>query len=73
MDYVRVYQAVVIPAPPTIPAGGITNAASFHLAIAPGSLATIFGSNLSSVTVGNLFDSASGKFPTAYSGTSVAV
>jgi endoglucanase len=46
-------QAVSVPAvAPTISAGGVVNPATFqaHLAVAPGGLASVFGSNLAPVT-----------------------
>lgn len=47
VDYVRVYQSVpVADATPVITPGTVVNAASFLGALAPGSLATLYGTNL---------------------------
>jgi uncharacterized protein (TIGR03437 family) len=47
--YSSVHEAFYLPpaTPPAINAGGIVNAASFERAVAPGGLATLFGTNLS--------------------------
>jgi uncharacterized protein (TIGR03437 family) len=51
VDYVRVYQPVsTTTAIPMITPGGVVNAASYLGDIAPGSLATLFGSNLADGT-----------------------
>ncbi len=70
VDYVRVYQPDV---PPSINAGGIVNAASFATPLAPGSLASVFGSGLADSTNGNLFDTSQGAFVQTAVGTSVLV
>jgi uncharacterized protein (TIGR03437 family) len=61
VDYVRVYQASSMPGP-AINTGGIVDAASFGPALAPGSLATIFGTGLSMVTNDATFDFTAGAF-----------
>ncbi len=70
VDYVRVYQPDI---PPTINANGIANAASFATQLAPGSLASVFGSGLADSTNGNLFDATQGAFTQTAVGTSVLV
>ena len=71
VDYIRVSQAV---APkPAIAAGGVVNAASFSPALAPGALATVFGSNLADAASGDLFDSSAGEFRTFWQGSKVYV
>jgi uncharacterized protein (TIGR03437 family) len=70
VDYVRVYQPDI---PPTINAGGIVNAASFATPLAPGSLATLFGSGLADGTTSDLFDTSHNAFVQNAVGSSVLV
>jgi len=70
VDYVRVYQAA---APPAISANGVVNAASFGPDMAPGSLASIFGTELADLTTSALFDVPSGGFRRTSGGTTVSV
>ena len=72
IDYVRVYQLAGGPAP-ALGTGSVVDAAAYLPAIAPGSLASVFGSGLAAVTSGDLFDPVSGQFAPALSGTSVLV
>jgi uncharacterized protein (TIGR03437 family) len=73
IDYVRVYNAVALPAgTPGISPGGIVNAASGLGTIAPGALVSLYGVNLADATYGDLFKS--GAFATSTpSGVSVSV
>lgn len=70
VDYVRVYrsttQAVINP-------GGIVDAASFAAPLAPGSLASVFGTGLADDVYPWLFDTAQNAFVTATAGVSVRV
>jgi uncharacterized protein (TIGR03437 family) len=68
MDYVGQF-TLEVKAPPTIAAGGVVNAASFTPKVAPGSLFSIFGSDLAAATQ----SAASLPLPTSLSGTSVTV
>jgi len=70
VDYVRVYQAA---APPAISANGVVNAASFGPDMAPGSLASIFGTELADLTTSALFDVSAGGFRKTSGGTTVSV
>ena len=72
VDYVRVYQAVAT-AGPAINAGGIVDAATYGPALTPGSLASIFGTGLSTVTNDATFDSTAGAFSESASGVQVFV
>ena len=72
VDYVRVYQAANTPAP-VINAGGIGDAANGSTALAPGSLASIYGAGLAAGTDRALFDFTAGAFSTSASGVSVFV
>jgi uncharacterized protein (TIGR03437 family) len=72
VDYVRVYQATDT-AGPVINAGGVVDAASFGPALAPGSLASMFGTGLAAATNSATFDSAAGAFPEEASGVQVFV
>lgn len=69
VDYVRVYQATAIsPSTPVITPGRVVNAASYLGALAPGSIATLYGSNLADmehVIVGATI------FPVSVAGVSV--
>src|ERR1035438_2040418 len=67
VDYVRVYQAASTPGP-AINAGGIGDAATYEPALAPGSLATIFGTGLSTLTNDATFDNSAGAFSESASG-----
>ena len=68
MDYVGEF-TLEVKAPPTIAAGGVVNAASFTPKVAPGSLFSIFGSDMASAT-----ESASSlPLSTSLAGTSVTV
>ena len=70
VDYVRVYQAAAAPA---ISSGGVVDAASFASAMAPGSLASIFGTGLADLTDSDLFDPSAGAFRKSAGTTSVSV
>ena len=70
VDYVRVYQAA---APPAISSNGVVNAASFGPDMAPGSLASIFGTELADLTTSALFDVPAGGFRQTSGGTTVSV
>ena len=75
VDYVRVYQpAAVTTTTPVIRPSGVLNAASFLGDIAPGSLASLFGSNLADATYqdAQLLDS-NNRLITAVNGISVSV
>jgi uncharacterized protein (TIGR03437 family) len=72
IDYVRVYQAAAT-AGPVINAGGVVDAATYGPALAPGSLASIFGTGLAATINGGTFDSAIGAFPENISGVQVFV
>jgi len=66
IDYVRVYQQVAVSSStPVIYPGGVVNAASGLGSIAPGSVASIFGDNLSDGVYADLF--ANGTFGAATS------
>ncbi len=66
IDYVRVYrQTPVAQSSPVIFPGGVVNAASGLGSIAPGSLATVYGQDLSGSVEGGLF--ANGAFVTSSS------
>ena len=70
VDYVRVCEAAAAPA---ISANGVVNAASFGSAMAPGGLASLFGTDLADLTVTDLFDSTAGAFRSSAGGASVSV
>ena len=75
VDYVRVYQPVAVTTTtPVITPAGIVNAASYLGGIAPGSLASLFGSNLADNTYqgAQVVDSNS-HFLTSVGGVSVSV
>jgi len=72
VDYVRVYQAASA-AGPVINTGGIADAATGTLALAPGSLASIYGTGLAAATNGATFDYSAGAFPESASGVQVFV
>ena len=72
VDYVRVYQATSTPGP-AINAGGIVDAASYGPPLTPGSLASIFGTGLSTVTNDATFDYTAGAFSESASGVQVFV
>jgi uncharacterized protein (TIGR03437 family) len=67
-DYVGQF-TVEVTAPPLISAGGVVNAASFSAKVAPGSLFSIFGSDLAT----RREDAASVPLPTSLAGASVTV
>ncbi len=70
VDYVRVYRsttdAIVNP-------GGVVDAASFSQHLAPGSLASVFGTGMADNTYPSLFDASQNAFTTSVGGTSVMV
>ena len=71
VDYVRVYQTT--PVPPTTPVitpGQVVNGASYLGTMAPGGLATVYGSNLADGTPA--IDASKG-FPTTAGGVTVSV
>jgi uncharacterized protein (TIGR03437 family) len=72
IDYVRVYQAAPVGVP-AVQTAGLQNSASFTGVVAPGGLATVYGSGFSQVTANSAFDIAAGAFPASYSGTIVFV
>ncbi len=72
IDYVRVYQAQSV-AGPVINAGGVVAATESSTALAPGSLASIYGTGLATGTNGATFDAAAGAFPQSASGVQVLV
>ena len=73
VDYVRVYQAATITAAtPAITPGRIVNGASYLGAIAPGSLATVYGSNFAAAGVA-AHPAAAPNFPTSADGVTVSV
>lgn len=72
VDYVRVYQATSDPAP-AIGLGGVVDVASYGSMLAPGSLASVFGTKLGPAAAGDPFDAAMGAFRRELSGTSVFV
>jgi len=74
VDYVRVYQATPITATtPVITPGRVVNGASYLGDIAPGSLATVFGNNLSDATYQGSQVFSNGAFATSVAGVSVSV
>ena len=71
VDYVRVYQAAPVAAnTPVVTPGSVVNGASYLGDLAPGGLATLFGSNLADAE--HLVPGASG-FPTSEAGVTVSV
>jgi len=72
VDYVRVYQAANT-AGPVVNAGGIVDAASNQTPLAPGSLASLYGTGLAATINGATFDSATGAFSENASGVQVFV
>jgi len=70
VDYVRVYEPAETPA---INPKGVVNGASFGPALAPGSLASIFGQELAAGTNNNLFDPSQGAFRNIAEEAQVAV
>ncbi len=72
VDYVRVYQAVTAPGP-VINTGGVVDAAAFGPALAPGSLASIFGEGLATGVNAGTFDFNTNAFPETASGVRVFV
>jgi uncharacterized protein (TIGR03437 family) len=68
MDFIGHF-TITVSAPPEISSGGVVNAASYMPRIAPGSLFTIFGTDLASAT-----DAAAAiPLPPSLSGTSVTI
>ena len=62
VDWVRVYQSVAVTAAnPVITPGGVVNSASYLGTIAPGGMATLYGTNLADQVYTNVIDS-SGHF-----------
>ncbi len=73
VDYVRVYQATTVTSTtPVITPGRVVNAASYLGDLAPGSLATLYGSNLASGTTSTSVG-ANGSYPDSVDGVSVTV
>jgi len=72
VDYVRVYQAASTAAP-VINSGGVVDAANYGPVLAPGSLASIFGTGLAATTNTATFDDSSGAFVQSASGVQVLV
>jgi uncharacterized protein (TIGR03437 family) len=72
VDYVRVYQAADVPGP-VVNTGGVVDAANYGPALTPGSLASIFGTGLSTVTNLSTFDNTTGAFSESASGVQVFV
>jgi uncharacterized protein (TIGR03437 family) len=72
VDYVRVYQAVTTPGP-IINTGGVADSATFGSALAPGSLASIFGQGLATGVNAGTFDFTTNSFPESASGVQVFV
>ena len=72
VDYVRVYQAADSPGP-VINAGGVVDAATGAAALAPGSLASIYGQGLSAVTNSSTFDASANAFSGNATGVQVLV
>jgi len=72
VDYVRVYQTANT-AGPVINAGGIVDAATYGPPLAPGSLASIFGTGLAVGTNSATFDTSGGAFSENASGVQVFV
>jgi uncharacterized protein (TIGR03437 family) len=72
VDYVRVYQPAAT-AGPVINAGGVVDAATYGPALAPGSLASVFGTGLAATVNDGTFDSTAGAFPENASGVQVFV
>ncbi len=70
VDYVRVYRSS---AEPVVNVGGVVDAASFSGTLAPGSLASVFGTGLADATYGGLFDKTLNTFPLGTAGISVSV
>jgi uncharacterized protein (TIGR03437 family) len=72
VDYVRVYQATPTGATtPVITPGRIVNAASYLGDLAPGGLATLYGSNLADAE--HIVSAADNRFPTQVAGVTVTV
>ena len=73
VDYVRVYQSVqVTAATPAIAPGSVVNGASYLGTVAPGALATLFGTNLADQTYTNLIG-PDGNFVNTIGGVTVTV
>jgi len=72
VDYVRVYEAADTPGP-VINAGGIVDVATGAAALAPGSLASIYGQGLSALTNSSTFDAAANAFSENATGVQVFV
>jgi uncharacterized protein (TIGR03437 family) len=71
VDYVRVYQQQLNISAPFIYQGGVVDAASFGSAMAPGELASVFGSGLADATADGLFDPVAGSFAQTSSGARI--
>jgi uncharacterized protein (TIGR03437 family) len=72
VDYVRVYQAATITATtPVIAPGGVVNGASYLGEISPGSLASVYGTNLADAV--RLPQKPDGSFPSSAAGVTVSV
>jgi len=73
VDWVRVYQSTTISqSTPSIAPGGVLSSSSSLVNIAPGSLATVYGVNLTDTIYPNLFDASTGSFMTS-TGTGISV
>ena len=70
VDYVRVYQTTSDPAP-VINAGGVVDAATYNARLAPGSIATSFGTGMAVASTADSFDQTAGAFKQNLAGTSV--
>ena len=75
VDWVRVYQsATIAQTTPSIAPGGVLSSSASSVDLAPVSLATVYGVNLSDAVYANLFDTTAGAFMTGTgSGVRVAV
>jgi uncharacterized protein (TIGR03437 family) len=73
VDYVRVYQPVLVPAAtPVITPGSVVNAASYLGGIAPGALGVLYGQNLADNIYQDVIDS-NGDFVKTLAGVTVTV
>jgi len=73
VDYVRVYQQQTNVVAPIISSGGVADAAAFGPTVAPGGLASVFGSSLAPTAAQDLFDPSTGAFVQSYSGIQILV
>jgi uncharacterized protein (TIGR03437 family) len=73
VDYVRVYQSIATTgANPVITPGSVVNAASYLGGLAPGALATLYGTNLADTTYTDVIDS-NGNFVRTIGNVTVTV